>query len=146
MEWDVFGQVLAEELVKLPAGALLVISESGEPKQSRYVQFAQSPSELTAYVVVNSFLKEPARASVKGERTIVAAGWHPPEPSAGHDNWWRTLTWPATAEQYRMLAGMVVTALRDGYGLLDPGALRYQAWNEDTGVDIELPRLGLAAG
>jgi hypothetical protein len=32
-------------------------------------------------------------------------------------NWWTRLAWPATTEQYRTVAGMIVTALRDGYGI-----------------------------
>ncbi|MBC6469161.1 TNT domain-containing protein [Actinomadura alba] len=42
------------------------------------------------------------------------------------------------------MAGMVVTALRDGYGIADPGEFRYRAWNEKKGNDpFDLPRLGL---
>lgn len=143
VEWDAFAQGLADELANLPAGGLLVISESGEPKRSRYTQFAQGADELTAYVVVNAFLDEQVRASEAGERLIAATGWRPPEPNEGHDNWWTILPWPATAQQYLNLARMVVVALRDGYGIADPGAFRYQAWNEQTGQHLDLRRLGL---
>jgi hypothetical protein len=34
---------------------------------------------------------------------------------------------------------MIVTALRDGYGIPDPGVMRYDAWNENTGDDIVAP-------
>lgn len=148
VEWDAFAQGLVDALPRLPAGGLLVIAEPEDPERSqygRYTQFAQGADALDAYVVVNSFLEEPARASEDGERIIAAAGWRPPEPSAGHENWWTRLAWPATTEQYRTVAGMVVTALRDGYGIPDPGVMRYKAWNENTGADIELPLLGLAA-
>lgn len=148
MDWEAFAQGLVDALADLPAGGLLVIGEPEKPEQpqyGRYTQFAQSTDALDAYVVVNSFLEEPARASEEGERVIAAAGWHPPEPNAGHENWWTRLLWPATAEQYRAVTGMVVTALRDGYGIPDPGVLRYKAWNENTGDGIELPLLGLAA-
>jgi hypothetical protein len=144
MEWEAFTQGLAHELANLPAGGLLVISEFGEPDRSRYTQFVQGTDELLAYIVVNSFLHEQARASDDGERIIAEAGWYPPEPAQGHDNWWVTLSWPATAQEYLNLAQMVVTGLRDGYGIADPAIFRYQAWNEQTGQDLDLPNLGLS--
>jgi hypothetical protein len=145
VEWEAFAQGLADELPALPAGGLLVISEPGDPGRSRYTQFAQGTDELAAYVVANAFLDESARASEAGERVIAEAGWRPPAPHEGHDNWWTILPWPATAQHYLDLARMVAVALRDGYGITDPGAFRYQAWNEKTGQDLDLPRLGLPA-
>jgi hypothetical protein len=143
VEWNTLVQGLAGELANLPAGGLLVISEFGEPKLSRYAQFAQGTDELLAYVVHNSFLDEQARASEDGERVITEAGWRRPDPDQGHDNWWRDLPWPATAQEYRDVAQMVATALRDGYGIADPGVFHYQAWNEQTGQDLVLPELRL---
>ncbi|MCW2897940.1 MAG: hypothetical protein JWO67_205 [Streptosporangiaceae bacterium] len=143
VEWDVFAQALAEELPNLPEGGLVVIAEPGEEKYARYTQFMQREDELWGYVVVNSFLDESARASEEAERIISAAGWRAPEPSAGHDNWWAALPWPATAEQYLHLTQMVVAGLRDGYGIPDPGVFRYKAWNRNTGEDLDFPRLGL---
>ncbi|MGP3974051.1 TY-Chap domain-containing protein [Streptomyces sp. 8N114] len=46
MDWDTFTDALAEELAALPGGALAVISEPGTQKRGRYVQVAQSSSEL----------------------------------------------------------------------------------------------------
>jgi hypothetical protein len=142
-EWKAFAGGLAEELPTLPAGGLLVISEPDAPGRSHYTQFAQGADELVAYVVVNSFLDEQARASAAGERVIAGTGWRPPQPSAGHENWWTTLPWPSSSKQYLALAQMVVSALRDGYGIADPGDFCYQAWNEQTGEHLKLPRLGL---
>ena len=143
MAWEALAQGLADVLPDLPAGGLLVISEAGDASRSRYAQFAQGTAELLGYVVVNSFLEAQVRASEEGERLIVEAGWRPPEPNLGHDNWWTSLPWPATAARYAELGRMVVTGLRDGYRIADPGAFRYQAWNEQTGEDLDLPRLGL---
>ncbi|GLW64797.1 hypothetical protein Arub01_30410 [Actinomadura rubrobrunea] len=141
MDWEHFITALAEELAKLPAGALVVISEPGEGKQSRYVQFAQSSGELVGYVVYNGFLDERVRATPRGEEAIMDAGWNPPR--GPHDNWWQSLGWPATSKQYRDLARAIVIALRDGYGIDDISHWRYQAWNERSGEPIELRGLGL---
>jgi hypothetical protein len=145
VEWELFEQGLADELAGLPAGALVVLFESGEGDGGRYAQFVQRPDRLITEVVANSFLEPGERASAEGELAIVAAGWRPPAPSEGRENWWTDLAWPASSEQYLALAGMVATALRDGYGIADPGGFRYRAWNEKKGNDpIDLPRLGLA--
>jgi hypothetical protein len=141
MTWEEFARGLAEEFGRLPTGALLVLSEPGEG--GRYAQFAQGDGELVAYVVAGSFLPEPTRATPQGEQAIVQAGWRAPDPSAGHENWWRTLTWPASSQQYRDLADSVAAALRDGYGITAPDGWSYQAWNERTGDDIELRHLDL---
>ncbi|MFD0854758.1 hypothetical protein ACFQ07_21140 [Actinomadura adrarensis] len=141
MNWEEFAEGLAEEFGRLPTGALLVLSEPGEA--GRYAQFAQEESELVAYVVVNSFLAGPARATPRGEEAIVRAGWNPPDASGRHENWWRTLPWPASSAQYRALAGSVAAALRDGYAIASPDGWSYQAWNERTGDDIELRSLAL---
>jgi hypothetical protein len=143
MGWEALAQGLADVLPDLPDGGLLVVSEARDGGGARYAQFAQGAAELVGYVVVNSFLDAPARASEEGERVIAGIGWRAPEPRLGHDNWWTSVPWPATAARYAELGRMVVTALRDGYGVADPDALGYQAWNEQTGEDLELPRLGL---
>ncbi|MFC5745153.1 TY-Chap domain-containing protein [Actinomadura rugatobispora] len=142
MDWDEFARGLAEEFAVLPAGALLVLSEPGE--SGRYAQFAQGPDELVAYVVADSFLSERARATPEGARAIARAGWREPDPSAGHENWWQVLPWPASSRQYRALAESVAAALRDGYGISTPGGWSYQAWNETTGEDLELRHLRLS--
>ena len=141
MTWEEFARGLAEEFGWLPAGALLVISEPEE--DGRYAQFAQGDDELVAYVVANSFLREQARATPQGEQAIVQAGWRAPDPSAGHENWWQTVAWPASARRYRDLADAVATALRDGYRIPTPDGWTYQAWNERTGDDIELEHLAV---
>lgn len=142
MDWEKFSVGLAGELADYPRNMLLVISES-RGSEGRYAQFSQWSHGLTAYLVVNSFLADPLRASAEGERAIMGAGWDAPDVSYGHDNWWKSVFWPPTSEQSRTLADMVATGLRDGYGIADPGGFVYRAWDEETGADIELPGLRL---
>src|SRR5262249_44762132 len=129
----------------LEAGTLVVITEPGEERLTRYAQFAQDRDVLRAEVVADRFLEEPFRATEDGRRAIAAAGWNPPDPDDDHYNWWYALPWQATSQRYRDLAGMTVRALRDGYDIDDASALVYQAWNPDTDATIELPRLGLSS-
>jgi type III secretion system-like peptide-binding chaperone len=137
--WDGFAGALATALAGLPAGALVVVTERDAGAAARYAQFSQTATELTAEVVEGGRLPAERQASEAGEAAIAAAGWRPPEPGAGRENWWRRLPWPATADGYRQLAGAVVAALRDGYGVAGPDALGYRAWIRDTGADLDLP-------
>ncbi len=143
MDWDTLASGLADELPDLEAGTLVVITEPGEDGLTRYAQFAQDRAVLRAEVIADHFLDESVRATKDGRRAIAGAGWNPPDPDAGHHNWWYTLSWPATSQRYRDLSGMTVRALRDGYGIGDASVLVYQAWNSDTNVPTDLPRLGL---
>jgi hypothetical protein len=137
--WDAFAGSLAAALAGLPAGALVVVAERDAGASARYAQFSQAAAELVAEVVDSGRLPAERQASEGGEAAIAAAGWRAPEPGAGRDNWWRRLPWPATAGDYRELAGAVVAALRDGYGVAGPEALGYRAWLRDTGADLDLP-------
>jgi hypothetical protein len=137
--WDGFAASLAAALAGLPAGALVVVTERRGAAAPRYAQFSQTGSELVAEVVENGFLPVERQASDDGEVAILAAGWRPPEPAAGRDNWWQRLPWPATADDYQRLAAAVVVALRDGYRVAGPDTLGYRAWLRDTGADLDLP-------
>jgi hypothetical protein len=137
-DWTDFTRSLAAALAQLPDGALVVITERAPATAARYAQFAQRADGLTAEVVGDRFLPLPARLSEEGEEAVLAAGWREPEPTTGIENWWQRLSWPATADAYRELAGAVTVALRDGYGIPGPAALEYRAWLRDTGAPLDL--------
>ncbi|MFD0692100.1 TY-Chap domain-containing protein [Actinomadura fibrosa] len=131
VDWGSFADGLAEDLVTLAAGALVVISEPGEPGWRRYVQFSQQDDRLHAEVVANAFLDESSRTSAEGEQKISQAGWT--APKVAHDNWTSELAWPASHADYRVLTEKIVLALRDGYGITSPESWRYRAWNDRKG-------------
>ncbi|MCP2343620.1 TY-Chap domain-containing protein [Actinomadura rupiterrae] len=140
MDWETFAAALAGDLAELPEGALVVISE--REGGGRFTQCMQEEDALTAYVCDNVFLKPEDRASAEGERIIADAGWKPRDPAMGDENWSYVLPCPAPAEDYRNLTDMIVTALRDGYGIPSPEGWTYSAWNELTGNgSIALRRL-----
>ncbi|PXX66595.1 hypothetical protein DFR70_103344 [Nocardia tenerifensis] len=143
--WDEFAAGLAEELAGLSAGAVVIIAESTPATEvARYAQFRQFDDMLTAELCGDRWLEEAVQADEAGNRLIADAGWRPPEfDHVG--NWWHEWPWPMSSAEYGQVAAMVVTGLRDAYGIAEPAALAYRAWNENTGNSpIELPMLGLS--
>ncbi|NEW39046.1 hypothetical protein GV794_17255 [Nocardia cyriacigeorgica] len=139
--WTEFAEGLAEELADLPAGAVVKIVEPGPAP--RYAQFRQLDDELWAELVGDHWLAPAARAGSTGGRLIVEAGWHAPDADHGH-NWWVEWPWPQSSARYRQLTSMVVTGLRDGFGIAAVSDLSYVAWNENVGnCALDLPGLGL---
>lgn len=66
------------------------------------------------------------------------------EPDFDHDDYWMEVPWPAASALYQQLATMVVTGFRDGFRMIDPARLAYNAFNQNDGNrDLELPLLGL---
>lgn len=135
-DWTAFADALAAELARLPEAGYLVLVEPGVA-DLHFVQFAQDVEELraeTAGAVAAGPLP------VRDERLLTAVGWRPPPPGDYDTNWWQTLPWPATGEEYQRLAAAVVTALRDVQEVGSPAALTYRAWR--TGgrpLEVTLP-------
>jgi hypothetical protein len=140
--WEDFAAGLAEELAALRAGSIVKLVESGTGPRRRYAQFLQLDDALSAELVDDEWLDPALRAGDTGRALIAESGWR--ERDASHVNWWTELPWPSSTAGYRRLAGMVVTGLRDGFGIGAPTALAYVAWNERwENRELDLPLLGL---
>ncbi|MFF2777378.1 hypothetical protein ACFVU3_21005 [Streptomyces sp. NPDC058052] len=144
--WDGFAERLAEQLAGLPAGAIVIVAETGVPgkaRGARYAQFRQDPEALHAELSGDRHLEGAARAGGEGGRLIAAAGWSGPDP-ANAGNWSSDLPWPAPSAGYRRLASMVVTGLHAAFGIPGPESLAYTAWDGNDGNrPLDLPLLGL---
>ncbi|WP_062993728.1 TY-Chap domain-containing protein [Nocardia anaemiae] len=142
--WDEFTDRLADQLALLPAGAVVSIREAvPNSGRRRYAQFYQTDTELCAELPGPDMLDPEVRADAAGLRHIADLGWQPP---AGRDswNWSYNVAWPAPRADYRRLATMIASGLRDAFGLASPAQLTYTAWNENKGnADLALPLLGL---
>ncbi|BDU02468.1 TY-Chap domain-containing protein [Nocardia sputorum] len=140
--WGDLAAGLAAELAALRAGSIVKLVESGTGPRRRYAQFLQLDDALAAELVDDEWLALEARAGAAGRALIAESGWR--ERDAGHVNWWTELPWPSPTVDYRRLADMVVTGLRDGFGIHAPTALAYTAWDERSeNRRLELPLLGL---
>ncbi|WP_157163385.1 DUF6301 family protein [Nocardia aobensis] len=144
LSWDEFGSALAEELAALPVGALVVIDERGE--SGRYVQFVHVDDNLYAELMSD---RNPALTQVQAPeqcQLIAGLGWRAPGTSPeGNPNWWTELKCPIRTADYRRLAGMAVSGLRDGLGMSSPADLTYRAWNSlDGNLPLEMSGLDIA--
>ncbi|MGK8485862.1 TY-Chap domain-containing protein [Nocardia asiatica] len=139
--WEDIAAGLAAELAALSAGSIVKLVESETGPRRRYAQFLQLDDVLSAELVDDGWLDPALRAGTAGRAVIAAAGWR--ERDATHGNWWAELPWPSSSAEYRRLADMVVTGLRDGFGIAAPTALAYTAWNERSANQLDLPLLGL---
>ncbi|MGW6423883.1 TY-Chap domain-containing protein [Nocardia sp. NPDC055053] len=140
--WSAFTDGLAGQLAVLSAGSVVIVHET-RTRSPRYAQFRQLDDLLHAELVCEAALDEPSRAGAAGIQAITEAGWSPPADGAV-GNWWIDTPWPATPAQYRSVAEMVVEGLRTGFGIAEPAALSYDAWDESSGNrPLDLPLLGL---
>ncbi|MEO3827817.1 SseB family protein [Actinomadura sp. B10D3] len=149
MDWNDFAQRLTLELSRLPVTSFLIVQgSSGLP----YVQAMRSEGVLDAEAVGSAFLPRPL--APRQERRLRALGWEPPDEEE-RKNWWDRLTFRerggrggrASAELLEacaLLAGQMMGAFRDVYGIESPLELVYQASRSGPdGGPLALPGLGI---
>ncbi|WP_165976002.1 SseB family protein, partial [Actinomadura rubrisoli] len=146
MDWNDFARRLTLELSRLPIRSFLIVQgPSGLP----YVQAMRSEGALDAEAVSSAFLPRPL--APRQERRLRALGWEPPDEEE-RQNWWdrfhlRERGSRATAEHLEscaLLAGQMVSAFRDVYGIGSPLELVYQASRSGPdGGPLALPGLGI---
>jgi hypothetical protein len=131
--WADFAERLAGELAGLDDGMVLVVYRADQ--DAYYVQAHRDPRRIRGEAVGNEMLDEALRFTPQDHERLAAGGWHP------GPKWWLELPVTAPAAEFRRLAGMMVTALRDVQKAPAPVDLRYEAFVGDTG--IELTHLGI---
>ncbi|TDC58258.1 SseB family protein, partial [Actinomadura sp. GC306] len=146
MDWNDFAKRLTLELSRLPVTSFLIVQgPSGLP----YAQAMRAEGVLDAEAVSSAFLPRPL--APRQERRLRSLGWEPPDEEE-RKNWWHQLTWRerggrATAEHLEacaLLAGLMVGAFRDVYGIESPLELVYQASKSGPeGGPLALPGLGI---
>ncbi|MEU4821095.1 SseB family protein [Actinomadura sp. NPDC023710] len=147
MDWNDFAKRLTLELSRLPVTSFLIVQgPSGLP----YVQAMRSEGTLDAEAVGSAFLPRPLAS--RQERRLRALGWEPPDEE-DRKNWWDRLTFRERGgrassellEACALLAGQMMGAFRDVYGIESPLELVYQASKAGPdGGPLALPGLGIA--
>jgi hypothetical protein len=132
--WAEFAERLAGELAGLDDGMVLVVHHTNQ--DAYYVQAHRDPQRVRVEAVGNDLLHKSLRFRKADQKRMADAGWDVPGP-----NWWVEVPNSAPPAEFRRLAGMMVTALRDVQKARDPADLRYEAFRGETG--IELIDLGL---
>lgn len=146
MDWNDFAKRLTLELSRLPVKSFLIVQgPSGLP----YAQAMRSEGVLDAEAVGSAFLPRPL--APRQERRLSALGWESPDGEE-RKNWWDRYTWRdrggrTSAEHLEacaLLAGQMVGAFRDVYGIESPLELVYQASKAGPdGGPLALPGLGI---
>lgn len=146
MDWNDFAKRLTVELSRLPVTSFVIVQgPSGLP----YVQAMRGEGLFDAEAVSSAFLPRPLAPAQ--ERRLRALGWEPPDEEE-RKNWWRQFAWRerggrAAAEHLEtcaLLAGQMVGAFRDAYGIESPLELVYQASRSGPdGGPLALPGLGI---
>jgi len=133
--WEQLAGDLTAELPRL-RDADTVILRHGE----RLVQFQQFPTVLHAEAASNEFLPPDQRLTPDAEQELRTLGWNEPTPP-GYFNWWYETPWPLGSTASKEVAQLLVTTLREVYGVPSPLELSYQAFNTDTGEPLTLTAL-----
>ncbi|MFV2177428.1 TY-Chap domain-containing protein [Actinomadura sp. LOL_011] len=151
MDWNDFAKRLTLELSRLPVQSFIIVqAPSGMP----YVQAMRADQGMDAEAVGSAFLPRPL--GHLQERRLRSLGWEPPDDQRRR-NWWdhfdlrdpgrRDRDGRAAAERLEacaMLAGRMVGAFRDVYGVDSPLGLVYQAARiGKEGGPLALPGLGI---
>lgn len=152
--WSEFSERLVAAFRVVSDRVFLIVSLRENSRV--YVQLAGGSDAL--------FAEAPGVAVVAGidEAGLADADWA--APSVGQPNWSFVLPLPALTSEYSALAERCVVALRDVFGVTDPGQLVYRAWRDgeafpqgvtlypeqiealDKGEDpLEIVQLGLPA-
>ncbi|MFC4377437.1 hypothetical protein ACFO5K_25485 [Nocardia halotolerans] len=141
-DWAEFARVLADELAAAPDTTILVIGEAAPAGSRRFAQFRKDSDSVLTELTGNEWLDPASRPGDAGRQAITRAGWN--EPNQDHcDNWWAEFATPVGTDQYRHIAAITVTGLRDGFGITTPAALSYKGWVETSGNNLHLPSLGI---
>jgi hypothetical protein len=135
--WPEFAERLAAELAGLDDGMVLVMHRADQ--DAYYVQAHRDPYRIRGEAVGNERLDAPLRFAEADEKRMADAGWGAPAP-----NWWIELPPASPPAEFRRIAAMMVTALRDVQRARDPADLRYEAFRGDTGIELTDFGLGLA--
>jgi hypothetical protein len=141
--WEEFESRLAAALGRMKPDTFLVLTvstpRSGGP--GPYVQYAHSGRRgFRAEASGNHFLAAPNALSPEAEELLGELGWQWPEPAGGDDrNFHRE--WPNPAP-WGEVAALSVRTLRDVFGVVSPGSLRY-LHRGFLAFEGRLPRLDL---
>lgn len=142
-DWPSFAEHLASELGELPLGARVIVFESEPAFIRRFVQFARDVDMLSAQLAGDRSLDPSRRPRPAGYRAITDAGWHQPDVDNAH-LWWVDFDAPIAGTDCHRAAELAVAGLRDGYGIVTPTGLVYDAWVERPGhPNLDLTALGL---
>jgi hypothetical protein len=121
--WEELIEQLAARLPELAIDDVLILEASG----NRYTELVQLKGGIALDAVSNAFLPPDGQLTAEQERELQAKGWQPPERPL-RQNWWREVTtWPLHSRDLRGIAELMVSTLRDVYGVAGPSEINLRS-------------------
>ena len=127
-DWPAYTRALAVAIVELTDDEFGILVAPGGDDYVQVVQFGCGWSDGLLAETAGSANRGPGRELSTAQcRRLAAIGFAGPDQDTG--NWSVDLPWPATWSDYHRIASMLVSALRDVYGVHDPtGVTRDGHW------------------
>jgi type III secretion system-like peptide-binding chaperone len=121
--WEELIEQLAARLPELTIDDVLILEASG----NRYAELVQLNGGIALDAVSNAFLPPDGQLTAEQERELQAKGWQPPERPL-RQNWWHEVTrWPLHSRDLRAIAELMVSTLRDVYGVAGPAEINLRS-------------------
>lgn len=115
---------LAARLPQLTEGDVIILG-SGR----LYTQLMQRRDGLTLEAVSNSGLPGDQQLDADQENRLREKGWQPPDEPL-RLNWWQDVNqWPLHSRDAARIADLMVSTLRDVYGVGEPGDIEESSFN-----------------
>ncbi|MDL4773661.1 TY-Chap domain-containing protein [Actinomadura xylanilytica] len=142
LDWEYSLAQLAEVFAGLEDGSELTISLHEVKGKRRGVHFTWADGKLSTEIEAGNGSVDEALRSVENERRMVVVGGE--SSAVKHPGRQRiTMIRPASSEEFRAMAEISVSVLRDGFRVSNTSSLYYRAWRQADGADIDLPDLGI---
>lgn len=141
--WDRLEARLAAALEALPPDSYLILTPApgGPASPAAYVQFARAATALTSEAAGNAHLPAEERLDARQQAHLVELGWQLPGAAGDEGHNFRR-KWPVPAPA-GAVATHAVRTLREVYGVVEPGGLRYRSGSFDGSeggqADLGLP-------
>ena len=121
--WEQFTESLAARLPRLRDGDTIILSSG-----PFYAQLQQGPDWIQVEASSNESLPPDHRLSGEQEQRLREQGFQDPSPPL-ESNFHIQQGWPLSGHAATQLSAMIVTALRDVYGIEDAGHVQEKAFN-----------------
>jgi hypothetical protein len=121
--WEQFTQSLAARLPRLSDGDTIILFA-----KPFYAQLQQGPDWIQVEAASNNSLPPDRRLSGDQEQRLRDLGWQDPNPPL-EANFHVRDGWPLSGRDATRLSAMIVTALRDVFGIEDAGQVEEKAFN-----------------
>ena len=122
--WAELIEELADRLPRLELDDVVILKASG----NRYTELFQLKDGLALDAVSNTFLPPDGRLTAEQETEMRTKGWQPPD-EPDQPNWWLLFPkWPLHSRDAAWIAELMVSTLRDVYGVADPAEIGVRAF------------------